>query len=69
MPGKDYDRWQQHADGSWTRRLSISGEVGVKATKGAIELAEEHDIDLTTVEGSGKDGQITKPDVEALIDG
>ena len=30
-------------------------------------LAEEHNIDLETVTGTGKDGRITKSDVETLV--
>jgi len=36
------------------------------ATPAAAELAEEKGVDLTTVEGSGEGGKITKPDVEAV---
>lgn len=39
----------------------------VDATDAARELAEDEGIDLATVEGSGKDGRITKGDVEAAI--
>lgn len=39
----------------------------IDATEAAVELAEELDIDLSEVEGSGIDGRITKPDVEALL--
>ena len=67
MPApKDYDRWQQNDDGTWSRKLGVSAEAGVRATAGAMEYAEEHGIDLTAVTGTGKDGQITKADVEAL---
>lgn len=37
------------------------------ASAGAIELAAKNGIRLSDVEGKGKDGQITKPDVEAAI--
>jgi hypothetical protein len=43
-------------------------ELGVEepdATPAALEYAAEKGIDLSQVEGSGKDGKITKPDVEA----
>lgn len=69
MPGKDLTRWQENEDGTWSRRLSeyvsTDVEAGINATASAVELAEELGVDLTTVEGSGKDGKITKPDVEA----
>lgn len=37
----------------------------VNATPAAVEAADEHGVDLSQVEGSGKDGKVTKPDVEA----
>lgn len=40
----------------------------IDATDAAIKLASEHDIDLKEVAGSGKDGRITKGDVEGLIE-
>lgn len=39
----------------------------VDATEAAIELAEELGVDLSEVEGSGTDGRIMKPDVEAFL--
>lgn len=65
MPGKDLNRWQQNEDGTWSRRLSEYTEEGVNATASAIVLAEELGVNLHTVTGTGKDGKITKPDVEA----
>lgn len=38
-----------------------------KASAAAAELAEQHGIDLTDVDGTGAGGMITKPDVERLI--
>lgn len=37
------------------------------ATPAAAELAEEQGLDLTTIEGTGKEGRILKSDVEAAI--
>lgn len=39
------------------------------ATPEAIALADEHEIDLFEVTGSGQDGRILKSDILALIDG
>jgi pyruvate/2-oxoglutarate dehydrogenase complex dihydrolipoamide acyltransferase (E2) component len=37
----------------------------IETTGAAAELAQELGVDLSTVEGTGKDGRITKADVEA----
>lgn len=39
----------------------------IKATDAARKLAEENDIDLASVEGTGADGGITVGDVRALV--
>jgi pyruvate/2-oxoglutarate dehydrogenase complex dihydrolipoamide acyltransferase (E2) component len=39
----------------------------IEATDTARALAEEHDIDLATLEGTGKDGRILKSDVAKAI--
>lgn len=39
----------------------------IEATDTARALAEEHGIDLATLEGTGKDGRILKSDVEKAI--
>lgn len=39
------------------------------ATPAAVEAAEELGVDLSTIEGSGVDGKITKADVEAAAEG
>jgi pyruvate/2-oxoglutarate dehydrogenase complex dihydrolipoamide acyltransferase (E2) component len=44
------------------------GPPEIGATDGAKKLAAEHNIDLDNVEGSGKDGRVTKEDVEAAIE-
>lgn len=40
----------------------------VDATDGARNLAEENNVNLSEVEGTGKDGRITKDDVQTHID-
>lgn len=39
----------------------------VKASKAVKEFAEENEVDLSQVTGTGKDGAITKKDVEKFI--
>lgn len=41
---------------------------GVKATPVARRIAEEHEVDLTQVSGSGPEGRIRKADVEAFLE-
>lgn len=43
-------------------------ELQVNATDSALAFAEEHDIDLMGVVGSGKDGRITLGDVKKLVE-
>lgn len=43
-------------------------EREINATSGAEELAEEEGIDLFDVEGTGKDGRVTKADVQDAVD-
>ena len=40
----------------------------IRITDAARELAEKHNIDISEVEGTGKDGNILKSDIEALIE-
>ncbi len=42
-------------------------ERAIKATPIAQKLAAEHGVDLSQVPGTGRDGQITRQDVEAFI--
>lgn len=39
----------------------------IKASASVVAYAEENDVDLTEVEGTGKNGRITKADVTAAI--
>ncbi len=39
------------------------------ATEGAIELADDEDVELSLVEGTGKGGRILQRDVEAFLEG
>lgn len=71
MPAKDETRWTQADDGSWTRKRGGVVETtgyNPNATAGALEAAEELGVDINTISGSGKDGKITKADVEAAAD-
>lgn len=39
------------------------------ATPAAFKLAEQKNVDLSEVEGTGQDGKITKVDVQRVLDG
>ena len=45
-----------------------TAEQAPPATDAAQELAAQEGIDLSTVEGTGAEGKITKPDVQAAVD-
>jgi len=79
--GRRYDdrRWIQNPDGSFSRKETAEQAVAeepaeehgenyyedISTTGAAAELAQELGVDLSTVEGTGKGGRITKGDVEA----
>lgn len=46
--------------------VTYSGEE-IDATDDARDLAEEHGVNLAGVQGTGKDGRITKGDVEKVV--
>ena len=53
------------------RSVRASGQddgTDVSWTDAAKALADEHGIDITTVEGTGADGNVTKADVQAVVD-
>ena len=50
-----------------TEPATVDAPVEVNATDTARSLAEEHGIDLATIEGTGKEGRILKSDVTKAI--
>lgn len=46
----------------------VEQSAGPEVTPAAARLAAENSIDLTTVEGTGKDGSIKTEDVQKVID-
>lgn len=78
MTVKDPDRWEETEEpGVYRRRQADPTELGYPpenetfipsdATASAIKLADEHGISLSNIVGTGKDGRITKTDVEAVL--
>jgi pyruvate/2-oxoglutarate dehydrogenase complex dihydrolipoamide acyltransferase (E2) component len=64
IPVEDFDP-EEHERYDPSEEGSSSEEVD--ATDGARTLADEEDVDLTALEGSGKDGRITKADVKDAL--
>jgi pyruvate/2-oxoglutarate dehydrogenase complex dihydrolipoamide acyltransferase (E2) component len=64
MPARDLTRWRQNDSGDWERNLE-GAAADVDATEGALEAAAELGVDINAIEGSGKEGRVTKADVEA----
>lgn len=63
------EEWKRNGPlgtGHLSRRLTPPSQ-DINASDGAKKLADEHDIDLTTIEGTGPDGRIYVRDLEALI--
>lgn len=54
--------------GELTSPVRIIKSEPVDATEGAHNLAEEHDIDIAKILGTGKDGRVLVADVQAYID-
>lgn len=76
MPAtQDKERWAQNQDGSWSRTVGGVQETapenpeGPAATSGAQEYADELGVDLSTIEGTGHGGKVTKADVEKAANG
>lgn len=47
---------------------ATEGNEGVEASDAAVKLADEHGISLDSVTGTGSNGNITKGDVQKVID-
>lgn len=72
----DPDRWMQLGNGSYVRRSEPSSDdfdfdffdaTNINATDAAVALAQELEVDLSELEGSGKDGKITVADVRESV--
>lgn len=72
FPGTNDQRTLQQVDGEIKAAnagllLETPAQPEIKASKAAKALAEAAKVDLSQVRGTGNDGAITKPDVEAFI--
>lgn len=50
-----------------TEEASAGDASDMAATQAAIDHAQAEGIDIATLQGSGKDGKVTKADVEAAV--
>ncbi len=60
-------QYTEHSEGPSTRRAGEPSQnyyEDLETTGAAAQLANELGVDLSTVEGTGKGGRITKADVE-----
>ena len=61
---EEHERYDPSEEGSSPEEV---GATEVDATDGARTLADEEDVNLTALEGSGKDGRIIKADVKDAL--
>ncbi|QTD41745.1 dihydrolipoamide acetyltransferase family protein [Sporosarcina sp. Te-1] len=71
LPVKEEPASEMPAAGSQKPSSPVKREKGKASGRyspAVLRLAQEHDIDLTLVEGSGKEGRITRKDLMKLIE-
>jgi pyruvate dehydrogenase E2 component (dihydrolipoamide acetyltransferase) len=69
-PAKKEKKAEEEEEKAEEEKSAVSDEYpgGVKATPVARRVAEEHEVDLAKVSGSGPGGRIRKADVEAYLE-
>jgi 2-oxoglutarate dehydrogenase E2 component (dihydrolipoamide succinyltransferase) len=72
MDERDADAPAEHASSAAapaeiSQPAASEGTAAVKTSPAVRRLLEEHDLDATMVQGSGKDGRISKADVMAFL--
>lgn len=69
VPAKEEPANEMPAAGSQKPAASIKQEAGAARFSPAVmRLAQENNIDLSLVRGSGKEGRITRKDIQRIID-
>ncbi|WP_252502999.1 dihydrolipoamide acetyltransferase family protein [Sporosarcina sp. Marseille-Q4943] len=69
VPANEEPANKMPATGSRKPAAPIKREVGAARFSPAVmRLAQEHSIDLSLVQGSGKEGRITRKDIQRIID-
>ncbi|GKV68138.1 dihydrolipoamide acetyltransferase component of pyruvate dehydrogenase complex [Sporosarcina sp. NCCP-2716] len=71
QPAKEEPANEMPAAGSKKPENPLKKEKGKAAGRyspAVLRLSQDHDIDLSLVDGSGRDGRITRKDIQAIID-
>ncbi len=71
QPAKEEPANEMPAAGSQKPAAPVKKEKGKAAGRyspAVLRLSQDHDIDLSLVDGSGRDGRITRKDIQAIID-
>lgn len=71
VPAKEEPANEMPAEGSQKPKSPVKKEKGAAAGRyspAVLRLSQDHDINLADVEGSGRDGRITRKDIQAIID-
>lgn len=70
-PAKQEPANEMPAEGSQKPKSPVKKEKGAAAGRyspAVLRLSQDHDINLEDVDGSGRDGRITRKDIQAIID-
>jgi len=68
-PGDEVDMTPEEAEENGLVAIgAVTVTEEVEATDAAAQLAEEEDVDLSAVEGTGSDGKVLKSDVQEALD-
>ncbi|WP_432355391.1 dihydrolipoamide acetyltransferase family protein [Sporosarcina sp. A2] len=70
-PAKSEPANEMPAEGSEKPKSPVKKEKGAAAGRyspAVLRLSQDHDINLSDVDGSGRDGRITRKDIQAIID-
>ncbi len=70
-PAKNEPANEMPAEGSQKPSSPVKKEKGAAAGRyspAVLRLSQDHDINLADVDGSGRDGRITRKDIQAIID-
>jgi pyruvate/2-oxoglutarate dehydrogenase complex dihydrolipoamide acyltransferase (E2) component len=68
-PGDEVDMTAEEAEENGLVAIgAVEVTEEVQATEAAAELAEEEDVDLASIDGTGSGGKILKSDVEDALE-